>query len=127
MQENEKSHFEEAIKKLDQAHHELYRPEEDVVSFLVCKNSQFAIEHYLKGFLIQNNIDPYNFETIDALYEECKKVNKKFEEVNLSKFDCRSVDTDSRYCSDSTKVSRCFDIANSLDTFLRREELINQY
>lgn len=117
--------YDDAIKKLDQAHQELYRPEEDVVSFLVCKNSQFAIENFLRGFLTQNNIDTNNYNTIDSLYEQCKLINKKFEEVNLSGFDCSSVETDSRYCNDTTKVSRCFDIANSLDTFLRREKIIN--
>lgn len=117
--------FEDAIQKLDQAHQELYRPEEDVVSFLVCKNAQFAIENFLRGFLIQNNIDSSKYETIDSLYEQCKLINEKFNEINLSEFDCRSVDAASRYCNDTTKVSRCFDIANSLDTFLRREKIIN--
>ncbi len=41
-------------KKLNEASNELYRPEEDVVSYLVCKNSQYAIENYLKGFLLKN-------------------------------------------------------------------------
>ena len=117
--------FDEAIQKLEQAHQELYRPEEDVVSFLVCKNAQFAIENFLRGFLIQNNIDSSKYKTIDGLYEQCKLINEKFEEVNLSGFDCKSVDTDSRYCNGTTKVSRCFDIANSLDTFFRREKIIS--
>jgi HEPN domain-containing protein len=127
MGEHVQNYFDDAIKKLDQAHQELCRPEEDVVSFLVCKNSQFAIENFLKGFLVQNDIDPCNFSTIDSLYEQCKNVNKRFEKINLSKFDCSPVKSDSRYCNDSTKVSQCFDIANSLKTFLRREELINQH
>ncbi len=42
--------FDHATKKLNEANLELHRPEEDVVSFLVCKNSQYAIENYLKGF-----------------------------------------------------------------------------
>ena len=45
--------FEIAKNKLNNANEELFKPEEDVVSYLVCKNSQYAIEAYLKGYLNQ--------------------------------------------------------------------------
>ena len=61
--------FDDAIEKLNEANEELFRPEEDIVSFVVCKNSQFAVENFLKGFLLQNGVDPSNFKTIDSLYE----------------------------------------------------------
>ncbi len=117
--------FDDAIGKLNEANEELFRPEEDIVSFVVCKNSQFAIENFLKGFLLKNGIDPSNFKTIDSLYEQCKLINKNFEKVNLSDFDCKSHNLDSRYCNEVSKVSNCFDIADSLDTFLRKEKIIN--
>ena len=50
-----------AAQKLNQANKELYKPKEDIVSFLVCKNSQFAIENYLKGYLLKNEVDPSEF------------------------------------------------------------------
>ena len=117
--------FDDAIGKLNEANEELFRPEEDIVSFVVCKNSQFAIENFLKGFLLKNGIDPSNFKTIDSLYEQCKLINKNFEKVNLSDFDCKSHNLDSRYCNEVSKVSNCFDIADSLDTFLRQEKIIS--
>ena len=117
--------FDDAIEKLNEANEELFRPEEDIVSYVVCKNSQFAVENYLKGFLLQNGVDPINFKTIDSLYEKCKSINKNFEKVNLSDFECKSHKMDSRYCNDVSKVSNCFDIADSLDTFLRKEQIIN--
>ena len=117
--------FDDAIEKLNEANEELFRPEEDIVSFVVCKNSQFAVENFLKGFLLKNGIDPSSYKTIDSLYEQCKLINKNFEKVNLSDFECKSHNLDSRYCNEVSKVSNCFDVADSLDTFLRKEKIIN--
>ncbi len=116
--------FEDAIGKLNEASEELFRPEEDVVTYSVCKNAQLAIENYLKGFLLQNDIDTSNYKTIDALYEECIKVNKKFEKIDFSELRCQSNKIDATYCNEVSKVSNCFDIADSLDTFLRQEKII---
>jgi len=124
MNDKAKKLFDDAIEKLNEANEELFRPEEDIVSYVVCKNSQFAVENYLKGFLLQNGVDPINFKTIDSLYEKCKSINKNFEKVNLSDFECKSHKMDSRYCNEVSKVSNCFNIADSLDTFLRKEQII---
>lgn len=113
-----------AVKKLNDANQELYRPEEDMVTYLVCKNSQMAIENYLKGYLLKYDVNTSKSNTIESLYEQCKLINKRFEKVNLSGFDCKSVNTESRFCNDVSKVSKCFDIANSLDTFLKQEKII---
>ncbi|MBT8299285.1 MAG: HEPN domain-containing protein [Maribacter sp.] len=125
MNDKAKKLYEEAIQKLKEANDELCRPEEDVVSQLVCSNSQHAIVNYLKGFLIENGIDFNSEDTIDTLYEQCKSINKHFEEVHLSGFDCNAHKDESRFCNESTKFSRCFDIADSLDTFFRREKIIS--
>jgi len=117
--------FKEAIERLNEANDELFRPKEDVVTYLVCKNSQYAIENYLRGYLYKNGIDASNYKTIDSLYQQCKVINKKFEDVNLSDFQCKIYDTDTRFCNEVSKVNTCFDIADSLDTFLRREKIIN--
>lgn len=47
--------FDEAIEKLNEASEELFRPKEDVVTYAICKNAQFAIKNYLKGFLLKND------------------------------------------------------------------------
>ncbi|MCJ7466486.1 MAG: HEPN domain-containing protein [Maribacter sp.] len=114
-----------AVKKLNEANQELYRPEEDVVSYVVCKNAQFAIESFLKGFLMKNGIDPGNDKTIDSLYAQCKAINKNFEGIDLSGFECTTHLIDTKYCYETTKVSRCFHVAQSLDTFFREEKIIN--
>lgn len=117
--------FEDAIKKLNEADQELCRPEEDVVSFSVCKKAQFAVENYLKGFLLQNGVDISNYNSIDVLYDQCRAVNKNFEKIDLSSFICKSHELDSSHCNGLSKVSSCFDTASALDTFLRQEKIIN--
>jgi len=119
------NYFDHAISKMKRASKELYRPEEDVVSYLVCKNAQSAIQSFLKGYLAKNGIDTAENETIDEMYSRCIKINQRFEKVNLVGFNCHSHDLSSRYCEGAEKVSRCFDIADSLDRFLREEKIIN--
>jgi HEPN domain-containing protein len=125
MRERAYAFFNEAIKKLNEANEDLYRPEEDVVTYSVCKNAQFAIENYLKGFLLNNGKDPSNYNTINSLYKECKAINAKFQDIDLSDFSCKSHQINSRYCNEVSKVSNCFDIADNLDTFFRRENIIS--
>ncbi|MEG9327167.1 HEPN domain-containing protein [Salinimicrobium catena] len=117
--------FSEAIKKLQEADSELCRPEEDVVSYLVCKNSQFAIENFLKGYLLNKGIDPQDYESINSLYEQCVAINPKFKDLDLSGFTCKTHALDSRSCSGAEKVSKCYKIAGNLDAFLRKEQYLN--
>ena len=116
--------FDEAIERLNEANEELFRPKEDIVSYSICKNAQYAIENYLKGFLLQQGVDASEYLTIDTLFEQCKKINPNFEKVDLSDLECKSHKLDSRYCNEVSKVSNCFDVADSLDTFLRKEKII---
>jgi hypothetical protein len=116
--------FADAFQKLREANNELCRPEEDVVTSMVCSYSHAAIENYLKGYLLLNSVVPNADETIAGLYEQCKAINNHFEAVHLSGFECNSHKDESRFQNKSSKFSRCFDIADSLDTFLRREKII---
>ncbi len=119
-----KDHFATAQEKLNEAKKELFRPEEDIVSYLVCKNSQHAIENYLKGYLLKNGVDVEDCNTIDSLYNQCLVINKNFEKVDLSDFQCKGHDINSRYCTEIPIVTNCFDAADNLDTFLRKEKII---
>lgn len=118
--------FKEGYARLSDANRELYRPEEDIVSYLVCKNAQFAVENYLKGYLLKNGVPIDELNTIGTLYQACKKVNPRFEKVNLEDFTCHDIRVgNARYCNEVSKVSHCFNAANSLDSFLREEKIIN--
>ncbi len=124
MKEKAAQLFKDALQKLREANNELCRPEEDVVTSLVCSNSHAAIESYLRGFLMLNSIVPGKDESIAGLYEQCRAINDHFEEVHLSGFECNAHKEESRFGNKASKYSRCFDIADSLDTFLRREKII---
>jgi HEPN domain-containing protein len=118
------NYFNNAKQNLKDANEELFKPKEDVVTYLVCKNSQFAIENYLKGFLSLRGFETNKNETLESLLNRCKALDSKFNQVDISTIDCKSEKMDSRYCQDVNKVSSCFDAADSLDTFLRKMDLI---
>ena len=98
--------FDEALEKLSQANDEFFRPEEDLVAYSVCKNAQFSIENFLKGYLMQHKIDVVGDETLDLLYEKCLNNNKNFSQLDLSALQCRSHNLNTRDCSDVPKVSK---------------------
>ena len=124
MKEKAKRLFDEAIQKLREANDELCRPEEDVVRSLVCSNSHDAIEKFLRGFLALNAVQADETESIERLYERCRALNRHFEAFDLAGFDCNAHKEESRFHNQPTELSHCFDIADSLDTFLRREKII---
>jgi hypothetical protein len=116
--------FAEASKRLELAKEELLKPAEDIVSFSVCKNSQFSIENFLKGYLVKNNIEIAVDDTIASLYEKCVGFDSNFKEVEMSAIGCRATPIDSRYCSEINSVSACFDTADNIDTYLRKRKLL---
>ena len=116
--------FDEAVKKLHEANEELCRPEEDVVSHLVCKHSQVAIENFLKAYLLKRDVNLDKYETINSLYYKCIAVNPKFVNVDLEDFTCKHDKFQSHSCSDNNKVSRCFEMAGKMDAFLKQENLL---
>ena len=74
---------------------------------------------------MHNEVDPSSYKTIDSLLQQCKKINSKFEKIDFSEVNCTSKAIDSaHYCSELSKVSNCFNIADSLDTLLKHEKII---
>ncbi|MEP6262228.1 MAG: hypothetical protein ABJ092_11660 [Gillisia sp.] len=116
--------FDEAREKLSQANDEFFRPEEDLVTYSVCKNAQFSIENFLKGYLMQHKVDVKGDETLDRLYEQCLNINKNFAKLDLTELDCRSHNLKNRDCSDVPKVSKCLKTANDLEVLLKQEQII---
>lgn len=124
MDEKQKTYFKNAKEKLQIANEELFKPEEDVVTYLVCKNSQYAIEAYLKGYIKNCGFVTHDNEALDGLLNRCIALDGKFSKINLNVLDCKATKIDSRYCSDVNKVSSCFDVADSLDTLLKQMKII---
>ncbi|MDX1313918.1 MAG: hypothetical protein R3356_00335 [Eudoraea sp.] len=123
METNATALFDKAVQKLRAANDELCRPEEDVVAPVVCKNSQEAILNYLKGYLLTEGVNLSEGDNIDRLYEKCRSINPHFEKINLYGFEC-DVHVESRFCNGAESQSRCYNIADSLDGFLREEHII---
>jgi len=124
MEKNKETLFNTAKEKLSIANQELFKPNEDVVGYSVCKNSQVAIESYLKGYLQHRGFTTHDEEQLEGLLNRCKDLDPKFNRIDMSVIDCKAAKMDSRYCSDVEKVSTCFDVADSLDTLLRQLEII---
>lgn len=124
MKSRSEAFFKEAEKKLKIAKEELLKPSEDIVSYSVCKNSQFAIENYLKGYLTKHNVKLQPNETIETLYNKCVEVDKNFKTVEMSAIACKNHTIDSRYCSELNTVSACFDTADTIDTYFRKNKVL---
>lgn len=117
--EKSKQNIEKAREHLKIAGDELMKPEEDVVSFLVCKNSQYAMLHLLRTYLDERGYNTHEKETLQGLLDRCIKLNPEFKRVNIKTVDCRFHEIDSRYCDDVDKLSSCYHAANALDDFIR--------
>ncbi|SFS29745.1 HEPN domain-containing protein [Lutibacter maritimus] len=124
MNDRSEAFFKEATKKLNEAKNELFKPAEDFVSYSVCKNSQFAIENYLKGYLVSHNAKLEGNETIASLFDKCVAIDKDFSKIDLSAIGCKNHPIDSRYCSEINSVSACFDAADSIDTYLKKTKVL---
>ncbi len=125
MLQKSNQHFNKARENLKVANDELFKPKEDVVTYLVCKNSQYAIENNLKGFLSLRGFETHNHETLQGLLKRCIALDSKFKNIDLKTIDCRAHLIDSTYCDDVNQVNSCFKTADDLDTFLRQLNIIS--
>ena len=116
--------FNEGVKNLQLAKNELFKPSEDIVTYSICKNAQFAIENYLKGFLIKNEVEIALSDTIATLYNKCIAIDKNFKNIDINTIGCKDHAIDSRYCSEINSVSACFDTADNIDTYLRKISIL---
>ena len=61
-------------------------------------------------------------ETIESLYQKCIGVDENFKTIEMNAIACKTHPIDSRYCSEISKVSACFDTADTIDTYLRKNK-----
>jgi hypothetical protein len=78
--------FEHANHLYYAAKEELCRPVEDVVNHMVCKNSLTAIRQYLAGFAMKHGIEVQPDLPIEDLYEACKLIDNRFQDLKLNAF-----------------------------------------
>ena len=96
---------------LDAAMDESQRSEEDVVTHMICVNSRQSTTNYFTGFLFKRNVALNHPVTIEGLLDQCKEVDARFEEIDLSPMYCKCEVHPEGYCLDLDQVKDCMRIA----------------
>jgi hypothetical protein len=96
---------------LNVAEHEHARSEEDVVTHLICSNSRLALSNFLAGYLIRRQIPVHHPVTLAGLLEQCKSIDARFEQIDLTPVHCRHETHDKDYCLEQDQVEACLKIA----------------
>ena len=78
-----KSTFEQAEELFESAQNEMYKPEEDVVHYMVCSNSFKAVNHYLTSFLLNQGEEIHSMLSLEVLLEKCTTYSPRFKELDL--------------------------------------------
>lgn len=124
MLQRQKIFFKEAERRLNAAKEDLYKPQGDMLTFSVCKNSQHAVENYLMGYLIKENIPIEEKDTLNNLFEKCIELNSDLKQVSLDSFSKINKSRNTLYYSVSDEATACYNSADSLDTFFRKNNII---
>ena len=96
---------------------ELYRPKDDSVTLCTCQLTKNAVMGFLKSYLAQHKVEPYS-SSLENLLSECYRIDRSFNNIQLSSFDCEGDDTGGGYCLDGNKVSECFSQAKLIEAFV---------
>jgi hypothetical protein len=112
------AYYKAAKKNLDQAREEYYKPVEDVVSHSACKGSLLAIVDFMKGFLIENDVELELEDTVASLYYKCLGISPKFKEIDIHSLYCKCDTIGTKSCVDMNKISKCIDVANAIEKIL---------
>ena len=109
--------------------HELNRPHEDVVALTVCLGARKTISELMNIYLLSNSVASNVNKSLDALLNECKKIDAQFEQIDLSKIVCKEMNTtecDGKYCLDPKNVSDCVIVANKLKAIVLNKLAISE-
>ena len=93
------------------AQQESQRSEEDVVTHLICVNSRQSAANYFAGFLMKRDIPIQQPASIEELLNQCKQLDARFEEIDLSPMYCRCDTHAEGYCLEHDQVEECMRIA----------------
>lgn len=116
--------FSKGSRKLQEGNQELYKPEEDIVSLVICRSTIGSIENYLKGFLTLRGFDIEEDQTLADLMERCRMLDPKFRSIKIEEIDCRNVQDPDLHCEELEKFGACYEVADQLDTLLRKKGII---
>ncbi len=78
-----KTTLDQANELFDSANEHLCKPEEDVVTYVVCHTLHKSSAMYLKGFLLQIGIEVDENSNLEALLAKCREVDARFKNLIL--------------------------------------------
>ena len=110
MDKKAEQYFSKGSRKLQEGDQELYKPEEDIVSLVICRSTIGSIENYLKGFLTLRGFDIEEDQTLADLMERCRMLDPKFHSIKIEEIE---------------KFGACYEVADQLDTLLRKKGIIS--
>ncbi len=125
MDKKAEQYFSKGSRKLQEGNQELYKPEEDIVSLVICRSTIGSIENYLKGFLTLRGFDIEEDQTLADLMERCRMLDPKFHSIKIEEIDCRNVQDPDLHCEEIEKFGACYEVADQLDTLLRKKGIIS--
>jgi hypothetical protein len=101
----------EANKLVKIAKQEMDRSAEDVIAHTVCFNARQAIINYLSSYLINSGEVIQKPVTMESLLIQCRALDGRFDQVDISSIDCRHETDSEEYCLSVGKVNECLKAA----------------
>lgn len=96
---------------LEVAEQEAERSYEDVVTHVICVNSRLALTNYLTGFLLRQDVQNKEPQSLDQLLEQCRRYDARFDEIDLSPVNCSCQIDGEDYCLEVEQVEDCLKVA----------------
>jgi len=124
MDDKAKKHFSRGENEFRQADREMYKPEEDIVSLVVCRSTLGSIENYLRGFLTLRGFETNDDETLGHLMKRCRMLDKKFNSIRIEEIDCRNEKDPDLHCEEIEKLGACYQVADRLDSLMREKGIL---
>ena len=100
-----------AVELLAAAEHEQERSAEDVVTHLICTHSRLSLSNFLAGFLIRRQIPVHHPVSLVSLLDQCREIDSRFDQLDLSQIHCRFEKHDTDYCLGLDQVDECLKAA----------------
>jgi len=73
---------------------------------------------------VKNDIEFDVNANIATLYDKCLSIDERFRSIDLNAIGCKNHAIDSRCCSEIDSVTACFDVADEIDTYLKKGNLL---
>lgn len=116
---NIKSTFFRADQMLRAAQRELLKSNDDTVPFMICSNARKSIANHLHAYLYDKGLEIPSSATLVELVNHCRKINPKFENIDIDTFFCGSESHDKNFCTDIKKVEACVEVAANVRDLIR--------